>query len=92
MQGRIRYGNAEACLQAAAAGLGLACVPSFVAGASLRAGALRRAAREGDLEGGCFMAGQAAGLIRCCQGVEEMLQDIFDKAQQCLQEGGAWAR
>lgn len=40
--GRIRYGNAEACLHAAEAGLGLACVPSFVAGAALRAGAVRR--------------------------------------------------
>jgi len=40
--GRIRYSNAEACLRAAEAGLGLACVPSFVAGASLRAGRVRR--------------------------------------------------
>lgn len=40
--GRLRYSNAEACLQAAEAGLGLACVPSFVAGASIREGRLRR--------------------------------------------------
>lgn len=42
VQGRIRYSNAEACLNAAEAGLGLACVPSFVAGDSLRAGRVRR--------------------------------------------------
>jgi DNA-binding transcriptional LysR family regulator len=38
VQGRIRYSNAEACLNAAEAGFGLACVPSFIAGESLRAG------------------------------------------------------
>lgn len=38
IDGRIRYSNAEACLKAAEAGLGLACVPSFIAGEALRAG------------------------------------------------------
>ena len=42
IRGRIRYSNAEACLRAAEAGLGLACLPSFVAGASIRAGRVRR--------------------------------------------------
>ena len=42
VSGRIRYSNAEACLRAAEAGLGLACVPSFVAGASVREGRVRR--------------------------------------------------
>ena len=35
---RLRYSNAEACLQAAEAGLGIAHVPDFVAGPSLAAG------------------------------------------------------
>ncbi len=38
VDGRIRYSNAEACLQAAEAGLGLACVPGFVAGEAIRSG------------------------------------------------------
>ncbi|WP_291397661.1 LysR family transcriptional regulator [Devosia sp.] len=42
VDGRIRYSNAEAGLQAAEAGLGLACVPSFVASNALRAGRVRR--------------------------------------------------
>ena len=42
VSGRIRYSNAEACLRAAEAGLGLACVPSFVAGKSIREGRVRR--------------------------------------------------
>jgi len=36
--GRLRYSNTEACLQAAEAGLGLACVPGFVAGEAIRSG------------------------------------------------------
>jgi DNA-binding transcriptional LysR family regulator len=40
--GRIRYSNAEACVRAAAEGLGLACVPAFVAGDALRSGKLVR--------------------------------------------------
>ncbi|MCL4186927.1 MAG: LysR family transcriptional regulator [Rhodobacteraceae bacterium] len=43
--GRIRYSNAEACLRAAEAGLGLACVPAFVAGEALRSGRVKRLLR-----------------------------------------------
>lgn len=39
--GRLRYSNAEACLRAAEAGLGLACVPAFVAAPSVAAGRTR---------------------------------------------------
>ncbi len=38
VSGRIRYSNAEACLKAAEAGLGLACLPSFIVGDALRSG------------------------------------------------------
>ena len=41
VNGRIRYSNAEACLKAAEAGLGLAYVPSFVAGGAIKAGKVR---------------------------------------------------
>lgn len=40
--GRLRYSNAEACLHAAEAGLGLAYVPSFVAGPAIAPGRVRR--------------------------------------------------
>lgn len=42
VNGRIRYSNAEACLGAAEAGLGLACVPGFVAGEAIRARRVQR--------------------------------------------------
>lgn len=38
---RLRYSNAEACLRAAEAGLGIAHVPDFVAGPSLASGRIR---------------------------------------------------
>lgn len=43
--GRIRYSNGEACLGAAEAGLGLACVPEFLAADALRSGRVVRLLR-----------------------------------------------
>ena len=39
--GRLRFASGEACIAAAAAGLGITRVPSFVAGVSFRSGAVR---------------------------------------------------
>lgn len=44
--GRIRYSNAEACLMAAEVGLGLTCVPDFIAAGALRAGRVRQVLQE----------------------------------------------
>lgn len=41
LTGRLRYSNAEACLQAAETGLGIAHVPDFVAAPSIAAGRTR---------------------------------------------------
>lgn len=38
VHGRLRFSNAEACLAAVEAGLGIARLPSFIAGPSIRAG------------------------------------------------------
>ncbi|MCF6367570.1 LysR family transcriptional regulator [Rhizobium halophilum] len=46
VKGRLHFSNAGACLAAAEAGLGIARVPSFVAGDSLRAGKLRSVLAE----------------------------------------------
>lgn len=50
VQGRLRFSNAEACLNAAGAGLGLACVPSFVAAEALRAGRVVRVLQAFEAE------------------------------------------
>jgi len=39
--GRLRHSNALACVNAAEAGLGLACIPAFAAAEALRAGRLQ---------------------------------------------------
>ncbi len=55
LTGRLRYSNAEACLQAAEAGLGIAHVPDFVAKASLDTGRTRAILRDfNDDPGGIF--------------------------------------
>ena len=46
VSGRIRYSNGEACLAAAEAGLGLACVPEFLAKDSMREGRVVRLLQE----------------------------------------------
>jgi len=46
VKGRLRFSNAEACLAAAAAGLGVARVPGFMAGPCFRAGTVRRLLAE----------------------------------------------
>jgi len=46
VKGRLRFSNAETCLAAAAAGLGIARVPSFMAGPCFRAGTVRPLLQE----------------------------------------------
>ena len=50
IDGRIRFSNAEACLLAAEAGLGLACVPGFVAGDAIRSGRVIRLLQSFETE------------------------------------------
>jgi DNA-binding transcriptional LysR family regulator len=53
--GRLSFSNASACVSAAEAGLGIACVPEFVAEASLAAGrVLRLLAEHSDSPLGVF--------------------------------------
>ncbi len=53
VNGRLHFSNAEACLTAATAGLGISRLPSFIAGESLRRGLIRPVlpAREADALG-----------------------------------------
>lgn len=50
VSGRLRFSNAEACLRAAEAGLGIACVPVFVAADALRAGRVMRLLQDFEAE------------------------------------------
>ena len=47
-------------------------------------GALRKAAVEGDLEQGCFMSGEIAGLVRREQSAAEIVTELFTEAEALL--------
>ena len=56
------------------------------------AGALRRAAREGDIKNGTVMAGQSSGLVRKEQPACEIIQEMFAEAEELLRGAAKWAR
>ena len=47
-------------------------------------GSLKKAIFDGDLAGGCFLAGEVAGMLRQCQSAESIVNDIMDGAQKTL--------
>ena len=46
----------------------------------LTLGSLSKAVFDGDLDGGSFMAGQSAGLVKEIRSVKEILEDIFENS------------
>lgn len=50
----------------------------------LGAGALRKAAREGDMVGGSVMAGQIAGLISKRGSCKEIIEEMFAEAEEIV--------
>ena len=55
-------------------------------------GALRRAAREGDVKNGSVMAGQAAGLVKKEQPAAEILRELEQEAEQLLMGATQWIK
>ena len=49
------------------------------------AGALKRAAIDGDVEHGSVMAGQVVGLVKCEQPTAEIIQELVDQAVAALE-------
>lgn len=58
----------------------------------LGVGSLRRAAREGDLKTGAFMAGQSAGLVKKEQTCKEMIEELFIETEALLKGTGKWIK
>lgn len=52
-------------------------------------GSLRKAAKEGNVEEGCFLAGQIAGMVNREQPAAEMIEEIMSQAEK-LMEGVKW--
>ena len=48
------------------------------------AGALRRAAIDGDVEHGSLMAGQSVGMVKKEQPIEEIIQELVEQANGAL--------
>lgn len=59
---------------------------------AMGAGALRLAAVEGDAERGCFLAGQAAGMVRKRQSAAEIIREIFGEAEDLLGGAAKWVK
>ena len=54
------------------------------------AGALRLAVQEGDLQKGCFLAGQVAAMVNKVQPAAEIIQEVMDEAQPILRRASSW--
>ena len=54
------------------------------------AGALRLAAKEGDTERGCFLAGQVSGMIHKEQPAAEIIREMFAEAEPILKGACKW--
>ena len=55
-------------------------------------GALRKAAVEGDVENGCFLAGQIAALVKREQSAAEIVEEMMAEAEKILSEAAKWVK
>lgn len=56
------------------------------------AGALRRAAQEGDTENGCFLSGQIAAMVNKIQPAAEIVREVIGEAEPILRSAGQWVK
>lgn len=56
----------------------------------LGAGALRIAVKEGDMEKGCFLAGQAAAMVKKEQPAAEIVKEVMEETEHILQGASQW--
>lgn len=55
-------------------------------------GALRRAAKDGDVKNGSFLCGQIAGMVHERQSAREIVDELVEGAQEVLSGAGRWVR
>jgi len=55
-------------------------------------GKLALAAREGDLQNGCFLAGQIAGMVKKEQPAADIVREICEEAEPILKGAAAWVK
>lgn len=59
---------------------------------SLATGALRLAVQEGDLDKGCFLAGQIAAMVKKEQPAAEIIKEVMDEAEPILMGASKWVK
>ena len=59
---------------------------------SLGVGALRKAAVEGNMEDGCFLAGQASALVHSIRPAAEIIETMVAEAEALLGGASKWVR
>ncbi|MBR4896559.1 MAG: nitronate monooxygenase [Clostridia bacterium] len=59
---------------------------------ALGVGSLRRAAIDGDEKGGCYLAGQIAGMVKAEQTAAEILEDVMRGAETALASVAAYLK
>ena len=58
----------------------------------LGVGALRKAVKEGDMEKGCFLAGQAAAFVKKEQPAAEIVRELIEGAEPVLKGACKWVK
>lgn len=58
----------------------------------LATGALRLAAKEGDVEKGCFLAGQIAAMVKKEQPAAEIIKEVMEEAEPILLRASQWVK
>jgi len=59
---------------------------------TLGEGALQLAVVDGDLQNGCFLAGQASGLVKKEQSAKDIVEEIMNEAETILKGATAWVK
>ncbi|MBQ4354833.1 MAG: enoyl-[Clostridia bacterium] len=57
---------------------------------ALGGGALRLAVKEGDIEGGCFMSGQAAAMVKKSEPARDIVRSVMEEAEEILKGASKW--
>lgn len=60
--------------------------------ASLGVGALRKAAVEGDIKEGCFLAGQISGMVKKEQTAAQIVTELVTECEALLKGVNAWVK
>ena len=59
---------------------------------ALGVGALRKAAVEGDLQDGCFLAGQCSAMVNEIRPAKDIIETMFEEAETLLKGAPIWVK